>query len=52
MKNAPPTKDANFERRKELQKRVTATIKRFSAGTRLDRDQAYDRKPSAKLTDE
>lgn len=35
--------ESDFERRKQLQAEVLASITGFSAGDRLDRDQTHDR---------
>ena len=36
--------ESDFERRKRLQAETLATIRSFSAGDRLKRDEVYDRK--------
>jgi hypothetical protein len=38
------SEETDFERRKRLQREVLASIRRFSAGHRLERDAAHDRR--------
>ena len=39
----PEDEESDFERRKRLQKEVLASLKRFRAADRLDREASHDR---------
>ena len=42
--NAPPARDAEFERLENLEKEIRARIKNFSASDRLPREELYRRR--------